>query len=373
MCGIVGLLLKKPALREQLGELMVPMLVGMTERGPDSAGARGLRRRRSTDSQHKLQLVLAARRPWTGRNCWRRIAARVRRASTRSRRHGNHAVLTSAGRSRRSSRPGSRTTRRRSTCCRWADRSISTRTSARRRISPSATASRRCAARIWWGTRAWRPNRPSRPRMRIRSRPGRTSAWCTTARCPIRIWCASSLEPLGIDFETDNDTEAACRFLEWRMREGDDLTDRRAARLRRARRLLHVPDGHRQGTAHRARCLRLQAGGGGRDRRLRRHRLGVPLAGASARTFATRRCSSPSRKRSIHGEFEPCRRREFDLARDDRLRELNRFLHRDAVGAGMPHDAGPESRRRALHRRAASMPPSTCEIDGPCRLLRGAA
>jgi amidophosphoribosyltransferase len=31
------------------------------------------------------------------------------------------------------------------------------------------------------------------------------------------------LEPRGIHFETDNDTEAACRFLEWRLREGDDL------------------------------------------------------------------------------------------------------------------------------------------------------
>ena len=38
MCGIVGLLVKTPALREQLGALMVPMLIGMTERGPDSAG-----------------------------------------------------------------------------------------------------------------------------------------------------------------------------------------------------------------------------------------------------------------------------------------------------------------------------------------------
>ena len=38
MCGIVGLLVKNPDLREQLGELMVPMLLGMTERGPDSAG-----------------------------------------------------------------------------------------------------------------------------------------------------------------------------------------------------------------------------------------------------------------------------------------------------------------------------------------------
>jgi glutamate synthase domain-containing protein 1 len=31
------------------------------------------------------------------------------------------------------------------------------------------------------------------------------------------------LERLGVRFETDNDTEAACRFLEWRMREGDTL------------------------------------------------------------------------------------------------------------------------------------------------------
>ena len=38
MCGIVGLLIKNPSLRDQLGELMVPMMIGMTERGPDSAG-----------------------------------------------------------------------------------------------------------------------------------------------------------------------------------------------------------------------------------------------------------------------------------------------------------------------------------------------
>ena len=31
------------------------------------------------------------------------------------------------------------------------------------------------------------------------------------------------LEKKGIQFETDNDTEAACRFLEWRMSEGDAL------------------------------------------------------------------------------------------------------------------------------------------------------
>ena len=38
MCGIVGLYLKNPDLRATLGRLFAPMLVEMTERGPDSAG-----------------------------------------------------------------------------------------------------------------------------------------------------------------------------------------------------------------------------------------------------------------------------------------------------------------------------------------------
>ncbi|CAE6931649.1 class II glutamine amidotransferase [Ectopseudomonas khazarica] len=38
MCGIVGLYLKNPALENQLGALFEPMLLAMTDRGPDSAG-----------------------------------------------------------------------------------------------------------------------------------------------------------------------------------------------------------------------------------------------------------------------------------------------------------------------------------------------
>ncbi len=34
-----------------------------------------------------------------------------------------------------------------------------------------------------------------------------------------------SLEKKGIRFETDNDTEAACRFLEWRLSQGDTLEE----------------------------------------------------------------------------------------------------------------------------------------------------
>ena len=38
MCGIVGLFIKNPNLESRLGELLAPMLLEMTERGPDSAG-----------------------------------------------------------------------------------------------------------------------------------------------------------------------------------------------------------------------------------------------------------------------------------------------------------------------------------------------
>jgi len=38
MCGIVGLFLKNPGLQGELGAYLAPMLIGMSERGPDSAG-----------------------------------------------------------------------------------------------------------------------------------------------------------------------------------------------------------------------------------------------------------------------------------------------------------------------------------------------
>jgi len=38
MCGIVGLFIKSQALEKNLGALLSPMLIEMTERGPDSAG-----------------------------------------------------------------------------------------------------------------------------------------------------------------------------------------------------------------------------------------------------------------------------------------------------------------------------------------------
>ena len=38
MCGIVGLYLKNPKLQPKLGQMFKPMIIEMTNRGPDSAG-----------------------------------------------------------------------------------------------------------------------------------------------------------------------------------------------------------------------------------------------------------------------------------------------------------------------------------------------
>ena len=185
-----------------------------------------------------------------------------------------------------------------------------------------------------------------------------------------RTACAASSSRCGIRFETDNDTEAACRFLEWRMREGDDLEAALQQRLRGARRLLHLPDGHRRQAGAGARPLRLQAGGGGRDRRLRRDRLGVPLAGAPARRQARARSSSPRPRRCTYGRAvsTPCDS-HFDLAHQP-LRELNQFLHGEL----------PASDARSVERRAtrtarttspsASMRRSQIDVARPRRLLR---
>src|SRR5262245_20028905 len=59
MCGIVGLLVKRETLRPRLGELLVPMLVCMTERSPDSSGM-AVFTRPVADGQRKLSLYCQA-------------------------------------------------------------------------------------------------------------------------------------------------------------------------------------------------------------------------------------------------------------------------------------------------------------------------
>lgn len=219
MCGIVGLLVKKPALREQLGELMLPMLTGMIERGPDSAGLAVFTEELPEDRRKYSLHAPDWDCDWAGFE-----AGFIRQFGTEAviEVKGNHAVLTCdepAAKVRawiRKAFPGLHLL------------------SAGRQIdiykdtgNPAEVAARYGFARLA-GTHL-----VGHTRMATESAVTPDRAHPFTAGedfCLVHNGSLSNpyqirrkLEPLGIDFETDNDTEAACRYFEWRMREGDDL------------------------------------------------------------------------------------------------------------------------------------------------------
>lgn len=219
MCGIVGLLLKNPALRPRLGELMVPMLVGMTERGPDSAGL-AVFSDPAADSMYKLSL-------YAGSHVvnWDAFLASLRAALPGVHElhvAANHAVLTTGA-------PPALAEQ-------WieANEPALTVLSVGRTIdlykdvgAPVDVAKRYDFAKLC-GTHL-----VGHTRMATESAVTPAHAHPFTAGhdfCLVHNGSLSNphlvrrkLEPFGIEFETDNDTEAACRYFEWRLREGDDL------------------------------------------------------------------------------------------------------------------------------------------------------
>jgi methylamine---glutamate N-methyltransferase subunit A len=219
MCGIVGLLVKKPALRDQLGALMVPMLTGMTERGPDSAGL-AVYTTPVSDEQHKLSL-------YSGEHAvdWSQLLGMISGEFKQLHEmevHGNHAVLTTEADADQ--------------LVAWlkhnapsvAVLSVGQSIDLYKDIGAPADIARRYQFSSLSGTHL-----VAHTRMATESAVTPAHAHPFTAGrdfCLVHNGSLSNphlvrkhLEPLGIRFETDNDTEAACRFFEWRLREGDDL------------------------------------------------------------------------------------------------------------------------------------------------------
>ena len=90
MCGIVGLYLKDPSMREGLGALFAPMLIEMTDRGPDSAGV-AVYRPPLDDARSRITLFS----PTPGYD-WDALVAALEAATGASvtfTRNGSHAVL----------------------------------------------------------------------------------------------------------------------------------------------------------------------------------------------------------------------------------------------------------------------------------------
>jgi len=90
MCGIVGLFLKTPALKPALGRHLETMLIGMTERGPDSAGI-AVYHSAVPEGQCKITLFNA-----NTKYDWKKLAADLGKAlsvKTEIDQKGNHARL----------------------------------------------------------------------------------------------------------------------------------------------------------------------------------------------------------------------------------------------------------------------------------------
>jgi methylamine---glutamate N-methyltransferase subunit A len=223
MCGIVGLLIKKPALRSQLGELMVPMLVGMTERGPDSAGLAVF-----TDplpsGQRKISVYAGLTNEGNDFD-WQALLDALNaelKVQAQASIKANHAVITFEG----VADPVKAFVKGHSPKLHLlsAGRSID--------LYKDIGTPAEVAARYQFD-RLQGSHLVGHTRMATESAVTPDRAHPFTAGedfCLVHNGSLSNpngarrmLEPRGIQFETDNDTEAACRFLEWRLREGDDL------------------------------------------------------------------------------------------------------------------------------------------------------
>lgn len=223
MCGIVGLLVKKTELRDRLGELMVPMLIGMTERGPDSAGLAVFTDSLS-ESSRKISIYSGLTEEGADFN-WNALGHGVQNhlgIEVEVRAKGNHAVITVKG----DAEPVKH----------WV-----------KELHPKLhllSTGRSIELYKDIGTPAEVADRYEFSQLKGSHLVGHTRMATESAVTPDRAhpftagedFCLvhngslsnpngirRKLEPRGIRFETDNDTEAACRFLEWRLREGDEL------------------------------------------------------------------------------------------------------------------------------------------------------
>ena len=223
MCGIVGLLVKTAALQDRLGELMVPMLIGMSDRGPDSAGmavfSDPLPEGHRQVSLYSGLTDAGSSYDWQGLVTAMKAALGVG-ASARVR--GNQAVIEFEG-------PVSPV---RLWIAAYAPAlhvmSAGRRIDLFKDIGTPAEVAQRYGFETLRGTHL-----VGHTRMATESAVTPDRAHPFTAGedfCLVHNGSLSNpngirrmLEPRGIHFDTDNDTEAACRFLEWRLREGDDL------------------------------------------------------------------------------------------------------------------------------------------------------
>ncbi len=219
MCGIVGFLARREPMRKSLGEFVVPMLTCMGDRGPDSAGLAAFSE--PLEAPLRRYSFYAADRAFDWGAFLNQFAVDTD-ATSEIETAENHAILIS--------------TAVPDAVNRWLDErnlpvhllSVGRSIDVYKDEGHPAEISRRYHFDELHGSHA-----VGHTRMATESAVSPAHAHPFTAGedfCLVHNGSLSNpysirrkLEKKGIRFETDNDTEAACRFLEWRMSLGDTL------------------------------------------------------------------------------------------------------------------------------------------------------
>ena len=221
MCGIIGLLIKPESKRSRLGEWVTPMMDCMGDRGPDSAGLAVF----SPVGEGPLRrFSLFCSQPGFD---WEELGRAFERDTACE---GNLSALENHGRLVSSIAPESLEE--------WLSREFPAvhLLSAGRSIEVYKDMGHPAEIAERYGFAGLEASHcVGHTRMATESAVSPAHAHPFTAGedfCLVHNGSLSNpwslrrrLEKRGVDFETDNDTEAACRFLEWRMREGESLEE----------------------------------------------------------------------------------------------------------------------------------------------------
>ena len=336
MCGVIGLLLRDPGLEPELGSLLVPMLEALDERGPDSSGI-ALYADHAAGAIDGDSLPCASRSGptsrWTG---WRvgcalldlcPAGADVQRFGRRCR------ARCARARARRRARLPGRRSGPRCGCSAPAGTCGCSRTPAGPPTPAPATA---CATgRATWPspTPAWPPSRPSPCSTRTPSCPTATSASCTTAPSRTTPPCAGGCRTRAScsTRTTTRRSAAASSPPAWPL--GDDLEEATRWVMKEMDGFFTLVITSAEWHVGRARRLRLQAGRGGRDARLRGGGLGVPGPGRAPRHRRRRRLRAPPRGGLHVDTLKPVRTSAPSDCDDLGTRAVNQALRRPARGA----------------------------------------
>ena len=277
MCGIVGLYLKNDKLSRSWGSLLSQMLVVLTDRGPDSTGfaiygSGSSSRREGHDPRGGSQP--ADRRPSPPLRQSSVQFARSTDRTTRSSR--SHRISISALQSFVAARSDAEIVGHGTRMEIYKEVGLPIKVSERfdlaRMAGTHAIGHTRMATKSAVTTRGAHPFSTGPDQCLVHN--GSLSNHNALRR---------ELKRNGITFATDNDSEVAAGYLSWRMQEGATLEQALTRGLERPRRILHVRCRHRIRICRTARSHRVQAGGDGRNRRLRCLRIGISRARGVAR------------------------------------------------------------------------------------------